>query len=401
MNNKNLRPDKLRSHRKLSFLIRKVSCICLFLLYLLLNILSVNSAEEINIDEIYEKQYKMSGAEKLERELPKETKKSLDRIGVESKNIKSITDLTPKKLFNELFIIIKQQSPIPIKAISTSLSIMLLCALIESMRLSFGSRPLSGIVGVISSLCICATITMPIVNTIDNAARVIRYSANFMLSYIPVMVGIMVASGQAVSAASYHMMMIAAGETIAQIASRFLVPLLNVYLAISVVSALSSKMDLSGICKTINTVVKWVLGFIMTTFVSLLTLQSVVASTADNAGSKSVKFAINSFVPIVGGALSDAFSTVQGCIKLLKSGVGAFGVLAAGIIFIPIIVECIIWLLSVNICASIGDIFELKQISKLLRATGKVISTMLAIIFCCMTILTISTVLILIIGGGM
>ena len=135
-------------------------------------------------------------------------------------------------------------------------------------------------------------------------------------------------------------------------------------------------------------------------FTSLLALQSIISTAADGAGTKAAKFVVSSFVPVVGGALSDALTTVQGCIKLLKSGVGAFGLLAAAFIFLPVILQCCLWILSLNLCAGFGDIFALKEISGLLRACCRVLETMLAIIFCCMTIMIVSTVLVLVIGGG-
>ena len=70
--------------------------------------------------------------------------------------------------------------------------------------------------------------------------------------------------------------------------------------------------------------VKWVLSIVMTIFVSLLTIQNLIGVAADNAGTKAVKFAVSNFIPVVGGALSDAYTTVQSCVKVLKSGVGAF-----------------------------------------------------------------------------
>ena len=79
---------------------------------------------------------------------------------------------------------------------------------------------------------------------------------------------------------------------------------------------------------------------------------------------------------------------------------GAFGILAAGCIFLPILLQCLLWMATVHICACVGDIFDLKQISSLLRAGGKVIGILLSIILCCMMILTVSTVLVLVIGGG-
>ena len=51
----------------------------------------------------------------------------------------------------------------------------------------------------------------------------------------------------------------------------------------------------------------------------------------DVTTNKSVKFVVSSFVPIVGTALGEAFGTVHSCAKVLRSGVGAFGILAIGI----------------------------------------------------------------------
>lgn len=347
----------------------------------------------------YKQQIEFSGADKIKDELPKDTKNSLDRLGINEEDWEAVTKLTPDKIMSEIAVISKNSSRLPFNAALAALAVMLLCALVDSFKLSFAEKPLGGIAGVIGTICICVSIITPMVKCISHCANVIKCASGFMLCYIPVMAGIMSAAGQVISGASYYMLMMGAGELISQISTNLLVPLLNIFLGISVVSSISPKMNLRGICDVFNNIVKWTLSFIMSVFVGLITIQSIVGTAADSTGTKTIKFAINSFVPIVGGALSDALNTVQGCVKLLKSGVGAFALIASGIIFIPVIIECLIWLVSINVCASIGDMFELKQISGLLRASGKVITTMLAIILSCMTILLVSTAIMLIIGG--
>lgn len=365
-------------------------------------LLTVNIyAVDINqLNDTYKEQLKESGAYEIKRSLPKETESSLENIGIDSLDWREFSNITPEKIFAEVLAITKERAPTPLRAITTVIAIMLLCALVDSLKLSFGDRPLGGIIGAISTLCISACIITPIVECISRTAGVIKSASVFMLCYIPVITGIMIAGGQAVTAASYHTMMIGVGEIISQISTGFLVPMLNIFLALSVVSSISPRLNTSSLCDMFSKTIKWILSFVMSVFVSLLAMQNIVTTAADNTGSRAIRFAISSFVPIVGGALSDAFNTVQGCVKLLKSGVGAFGIIASGFIFIPIIVECLIWLITVNLCSSIGDIFELRQISSLLRASAKVISTMISIVLCCVTILIISTVFVLVIGGG-
>ncbi len=375
--------------------------VCLFSLFALpVHAQADTPPSSMESQDYYQEQMEISGADELSGELPNEARVIMENMGVADADWESLKNLTPSAVFQQVVSAAQTQSSGPLKAAVGVLAVMLLCALMEGMKLSLGDRPLSGVAGVVSTLCVCTVIVVPIVSCVQSAAQVIQGAAGFMLCYVPVIAGIMIAGGQTVSAASYHLMMVGAGEVISQIATGFLVPMLNVFLALSITASVSPRLNLNSICDAFHKVVKWVLGIVMTIFVSLLTLQTIVGTAADTTGTKVAKFAIGNFIPVVGGALSDAFTTVQGYVKLLKSGVGAFGILAAGCIFLPILLQCLLWMATVHICACVGDIFDLKQISSLLRAGGKVISILLSIILCCMMILTVSTVLVLVIGGG-
>ena len=129
-------------------------------------------------------------------------------------------------------------------------------------------------------------------------------------------------------------------------------------------------------------------------------MQSLLGNAVDVSTNKTVKFVVSSFVPVVGSALGDAFGTVQGSVKLLKSGVGAFGLLAIGFIFFPVLAQCLLWQVTVIVCASIADVFDLKEIAGLLRAISKVISLLIAILLCSIAVLIISTIVMMGIGGG-
>ena len=364
---------------------------------------TVYASEEhgkINFEDIYNTQLEDSGANKLTESLPKDTLETLNWIGVQGVDWKQLMNITPDKIFSQIMSTAKESSPKPIKASLSVIAVTLLAALMDSFKLSIAQRPLNGATGIIATLCVCTMALEPIIVFIEKAGGVIKGASNFMLCYIPVMSGIMIASGQTASAASYNILMMTSGEIISQIASGLLTPLLSIFLAVSVVTSISPSLNLDGVCSLFHSFVKWTLGLTMTVFVSLLTIQSLVGNAADSTSIKTAKFVISSFVPIVGSALGDAFGTVQSCIKLLKSGVGAFGIIAASFIFLPILIECIIWMLAMNVCASISDVFQLGKISSLLKNAGKVVSTMFSIILSCMMILTVSTVIVLIVGGN-
>ena len=74
--------------------------------------------------------------------------------------------------------------------------------------------------------------------------------------------------------------------------------------------------------------------------------------------------------------------------------------MAGALIFLPVILQCLLWMVTLNVCAGAGDIFELKEITSLLRAVAKAVELILAIVLCCLTVLTVSTAIVLLMGKG-
>ena len=351
------------------------------------------------MEDYYEEQVKQSGAGDLPDSLSPETKKLLGDLGVEGTDWNSITSVTPQNYFQKILSVFSGQAKNPLRVLCGVLAVILLCALLNGMKLSFGEKPMGGVIGMVGTLCICSLVVSPIVSCIGDAADVLKAASGFLLACIPVLTGIMIAAGQPASAGSYSILMLAAGNAVSALSAGFLVPMMNIFLALSVVSAVSPGIRLGGLCAVLNKAVKWVMGLCMTLFTSLITLHSIVSSSLDSTGSKAAKFVVSSFVPVVGNALGEALQTVTGCVKLLKSGVGAFGLLAGIFIFLPVVAECMLWILTLNLCSGIGQIFDLGEITSLLKASADVVSTMLAILLCSMMILIISTVVMLVIGG--
>ena len=141
------------------------------------------------------------------------------------------------------------------------------------------------------------------------------------------------------------------------------------------------------------------LTFTMSVFTAILTMQSIISSSADSAGVKATRFAISSFVPLVGGALSEAYQTVRGCMGMLKSGVGVFAILATGTIYLPAIISCLLWLAAINIAIALAGVFDMGDIIKLLKSVTTVINSLIAILLCCMIIFIVSSAIMLMAGG--
>lgn len=362
------------------------------------NALTAENSRENTTSEIFDEQLSLSEADRLFDGIPDETKKILADMGITSFNYDTVTTINAKSVFEQITTLIGANSKTPLGGMAVCLGIMLLCSLVEGFRTTIGEKSIGTVSMVVGTLCICTAVIVPLCSTISKTVEILNGASGFLLLYVPIMSGLMAASGKEISSASYYTMMMGAGEVISQISSKIIAPLMNIFLALSVTSSLSPRMKLSSLCSSVYNAAKWILTFAMSIFVTMLSVQTFVTSSMDNVSRKALRFAVSSFVPVVGSALSEALTTFSGSLELLKSGAGVFVIIVSAFIFLPVLAECIIWQFSLFLLSSALDIFGLGQMTNIFKTISKVISMIVAILLCTMTIFIISTVIILLVG---
>lgn len=351
-------------------------------------------SDSLNFEEIYKEQFKLSGADKLKKELPEETRKDLDSIGIEDIDLKDLSKLDIKKIYIFLLNKFKNRIPNIIKSILTILSMVIICSIFLSAKLVSDKKKIEKVLDFVCTLSICVVIIKPIIGIILKTANIMSIMSRFMVSYIPIMAGIMYASGQSLLGGAYSTIMILFSEFIMQISAKALIPILNIFLTVSIASSLPTNCSFSNVCSIFSKTVKWIIGISTTMFVGILLIQSVITSAADNIGTKTLKFMLSGSVPVVGKTLGDALLVINGSIKLLKSGVGAFFLLAVGIIFIPIILDCLTFKFINAVSLNLSETFGITTASKLIKSTTEVLNLLLIIVLCCLIVLIVSTSLV-------
>ena len=371
--------------------------ITLLFLILTMNI-CVNAQCDKGLNQIYEEQYKSLEIEKLNDQIPKQALDSMKNIGIKNASWEQLSNLNFENILEEISKTFSEKIFIPLSSIIPMLGIILLSTIVINLKTSFGNKNIENIMSSVSVLCLCSSMINPMVNCINSCSLAIKSACGFILYETPIIAAIMAISGNPISATSSQTLIIAMGQIISYFAGNFLVPFMNILLGISFVSSVSPRINLNELCSAIYKISKSLFKFSASTFTGILTVQNIVSSSADNLKTEVAKFTIDSCVPIIGGAVSDAFETVHQCLKLLKSGAGAFGMIAIGAIFLPIVIECFIWMIFLNIGQGISDVFNLKKICFLFKSIHSVMSIMLAALIFVMIIMLVSTVLLIIVG---
>lgn len=68
--------------------------------------------------------------------------------------------------------------------------------------------------------------------------------------------------------------------------------------------------------------------------------------------------------------------------------------------FLPIILNSLLWIFTLSSGKLLAEILGINQVKDLLEGVGTVLSTLLAIVLCIMSVYIISTALVLLMGGG-
>ncbi|WP_066459446.1 stage III sporulation protein AE [Anaerotruncus rubiinfantis] len=348
----------------------------------------------------YQAQLDAAGADELFGNLPQDAQSLLDDTGITGIDYKQLLSLSPKDFFQAVWQLVLERVRMPLTVFGSVLGTILLCALLDSLKTSLWEGTLSSVFSAVAVVCIATSIIAPIVDCITSTARAIHDGSNFILAFIPVFSTVVTVSGQPVTAGAYTAFLFMACQVVAQIVSSVLVPLMGIYLAFCIAGSLAPGIDVNAVAQVIRKTVSWALGLLLTIFVGLLSLQTMVASGSDTVVSKTAKFLIGSFVPVVGSALSDAFVATQGYMKLLKTTVGVFGVLVAAMTFLPILLQTVMWYLAVNLSSALGEMLGVKPVAQILKSASATLGVLIAVILCFALLIIISTSLVLIISMG-
>ena len=357
------------------------------------------SSDEMT-DQNLQGQLAASGAEELASQVPDQTQEILAQLDLNNLGYRLILSLTPGQIWQVCKAAFSKMIRAPLLLLGMLVAVILLCAVMDALKIGFNAKGLEKVFNGVAVLCLITIVLEPVTDCIQKASQAIFQGSMFMNGFIPVFCGILASGGQPVSAGVYHLLLFGTSQVVGQAASQILVPLISIFLAFCFTGAIVPELHLDQIGKTVKKFVNWALGLLLTIYVGLLGIQSIVAVSADTVTVKTAKFVTSSFVPVIGSALSDALVTAQACLKLLKASVGVYGILIAVFTFLPLFVEIICWYLAMQAAAFLGQLMGTGSITKVLEGTASALGLLMSITLLFGLLFIISTTVMLVVGAG-
>lgn len=329
--------------------------------------------------------------------LSEETKDSLEKIGLDELSPEAFSSVGFADIAGIILENIKNKIKEPFHSLFYVVAASVLCGVIGSFSENFsGAGKVTDAVAALSS---SAIMLVPVKNVILSSSAVIKDCSDFMLGFIPVYSSVITASGAVSSAAGFRALMLSTVTAISKIAEGTVFPLVSVYLALCIAGSVSD-IDISGISRTVKNLAVWILAASVTVFSGIMGLGTLISSSSDMAFMKTAKFIIGSTVPVVGGTVSDALSSVKGCLEVTKNILGAYAVVVIALIFIPPAISLLIWKISLSLSSGAAGIMNNKTLAGLFSSASDIMGIVLALVVITAVTFIIAVSIMLMTGGG-
>ncbi|MEG0019171.1 MAG: hypothetical protein RR728_01375 [Oscillospiraceae bacterium] len=223
-------------------------------------------------------------------------------------------------------------------------AILLLSAIINFFATA-QSKNISQFVNMVCVLVIFYNVFSDFTILMEDVSTTLFNIKNFLITFLPVFAGISMASGELITSTVYTGFFLISIVWISDFCVKYILPSINLFLAIGVTSSISSAIKLKSLCEFYSKAVKLAMTAAVSILCFALTLQTAITQGQDTLAIKTGKLFVTSAVPIIGSALQSAVGSVYASMKVLKGFSGILGLAGILQIFLPTIVT-----LSANWC---------------------------------------------------
>ncbi len=222
--------------------------------------------------------------------------------------------------------------------ILTIVAIAILYSLLGGFTSGFVQKPTE-------KLIYFATYSTMILIVMVEVGKVIKLTTNtisnisiLMQAIFPVLLTMTTLLGGVTTSAVFKPMMTTLVTIITVFISKIIIPMFIAAIAFSIVGNLTKSVKLDKLTEFFKSSATYILGGVFSLFVAFLTFQGLTGGVIDSISIKTAKFAMQSYIPVLGGYLSDGFDLMLASLVLIKNSIGVIGlIMILSIIALPTI----------------------------------------------------------------
>lgn len=249
-----------------------------------------------------------------------------------------------------------------------------LCSMLERMRHALSRAKVGEMLEYACFLSIAAVMAKDLSAHLHISEGSISRMADAMQALFPLLLTLLSAVGSTAGASFYHPALTAAGGTMITLVRSFTLKLALAHGAVTILSHISDRLHLDHLNDLLHKTATWTLGVAFTLFLSVTTLQGISSAVTDGISIRTAKYAVDHFVPVVGGMFADTMDALIGSSLLVKNALGVTGMVALMLLCAGPLLEtlCASWVYRLS--AGILEPLAPRRISRCMHAFGQVLT---------------------------
>ena len=253
----------------------------------------------------------------------------------------------------------------------TLIAVSIIFSIVNGLTSCFMSKSTTEIIHFVCYSAIIVLLMTEVTFLISDSVKAIQNMAKFMEIIFPIMLTLVTALGGIATTATYSPMMTVLSVGVTKIISNIVLPCFIATMALSIVGFISKDIKLNKLTKFFKSAGEVIIGVVFGLFTTFITTNGISGAITDNISIKSAKFAISSYVPVLGGYLSDGLDLAVASVMLVKNAVGVGGVILMLSIILSPVIKILVFSLGLKLVAGIIEPIGNKRMSEIVYAISK------------------------------
>lgn len=276
-------------------------------------------------------------------------------------------------LFSSIVEMVAKYLPI----LSIIIAIGVISNLLNGVKSKFNEKSTSNLINLVCFLSVSILIIGIVTNLTKSTGRAINSMVTQMNTLFPILLTLMIGLGATASAGAYKPIVSIISTYVADFFNFLIVPLFMATFIFGIISNMSDNVKLDKFSSFFSSFFKWSVGLVFTLFFAVFSLQGIAVGTFDSLSIRTTKYTIKSYIPVMGGYLSDGMDLILSSTLLIKNSVGLVGVLLIISTIISPLIEIVVFSLMLKLVSAVLQPLGNSKTSNFLSATSKA-TTMLS-----------------------
>ncbi len=267
-----------------------------------------------------------------------------------------------------------------IRLLARITGLLVLCAIFRSLCPD-------GNTGLSRALTLCTSLCLAVLLFTSQRERFLHLEAYFTTikslatAFLPLMGTLYAMGGNVRAAAVNHGVLSAFLALLETLCAGTVIPVTGLCLSLSLLDATTGGgISLRPLAAFIKRTYTLALSFLMLLLCGVLGLQSTLAKAGDTIALRTARFAAGSFLPVVGGSISETLRTVAASVEYLRAVAGTGAILVLFFAFLPTFLSVLLTRSAFLLGGAMAKLLHCDNEEKILAELGSVFGYFLAII---------------------